>query len=706
MNNISESVKRFDFDDKIQGKTVYTSDLTLSDLLFAKTFRSSLPRAKIRAIKVPLLPEGYFVVDHRDVPAQNVVPVVFEDQPIFAFDEVNYIGQPILLVIGPNKRIIQEILSKIEVEYEPITPIFSIEEAESCKAPYIFKEQPHFVDYEYYKGDFDEAVRRAKRVISDEFRTGYQEQAYMETQSMIATYDGHTICVQGSMQCPYYIVDALKVALGWDESRIRVIQMPTGGAFGGKEDYPSIPGVHAALAAIKSKRPVQLVFDRQEDIQCSTKRHPSLINIMSYLDENDDIIARDIIVKIDGGAYAGLSSVVLQRMIFSVTGVYNIENLRIRGTAYATNNVVSGAFRGFGGPQAFFAIEMHMEDMAKQLNVDPIELRRKYFVKQGDTSSTQGVYHDSIFLELITNEVMAMSDFSSKRAKFEDEKWKGIGCSVFFHGCGFTGAGESDLIKPKVRLKKHKSIVEIFISSSEIGQGVLTTMRKIVSSMLNIPIENIHHNYPDSRDCPDSGPTVASRTMLIVGRLLQDCAIEMKKRWNEESFEITQSYVYPSHLSWDNQIFKGNAYPDYSWGANVIEVEIDANTYEVNVKGIWAVYDIGTPIDDKIVLGQIEGGIVQGLGYALMEVLESKNGKIIQDTFTTYIIPTSLDIPPIVSKLIENPSTIGPFGARGLGEIPLVGVAPALASAIQQAIGSKITKIPVTPEDILKGVQS
>ncbi len=705
MNKISESIKRYDFEDKISGKAIYTPDVHPEGMIYAKTLRSKVPRAKILSIQTPTLPEGYFIVDHNDIPEKNVIPVVFDDQPIFATDEVNYIGEPILLVCGSEKSVILEIMDKIIIEYQPIKPIVSIEEAQSCRAPFIFKEQPHFVHYEYQKGNFDECVKRAKRVISDEFRTGYQEQAYLETQSMIGDYDGHTVCVRGSMQCPYYIAESLKVALGWDDSRIRVIQMPTGGAFGGKEEYPSIPGVHVALAAIKSKRPVQLVYERQEDIQCSTKRHPTIIRINSYLDESDDIIARDIEVKSDGGAYAGLSSVVLQRMIFSVAGCYNVENLMIKGTAFATNNVVAGAFRGFGGPQAFYAIEMHMENIANQLKTDPIRLRKKYFVKQGDTSSTQGVFHDLIVLDRITDEVTAMSDFFEKRSRFKSEKLKGIGCSVFFHGCGFTGAGEPDLIKPSIRLKKDKSEVEIFISSTEIGQGALTTMRKIVATTLDIPINHVHHNYPDSRDCPDSGPTVASRTVLIVGRLLQDCAVEMKKRWDEESFEITQNYIYPSHLSWDNQIFKGNAYPDYSWGANVVEVEIDETTYEIDVKGIWAVYDIGTPIDSKIVQGQIEGGIVQGLGYAMMEVLESKDGKLSQDTFTTYIIPSSLDIPPIFSKLVENPSSIGPFGARGLGELPLVGVAPALASAVQQAIGTKISKIPITPEDILKGAQ-
>ncbi len=705
MKGISESIVRSDFDDKIKGKAMYTCDYHPEGMLFVKTVRSTVPRGRIRHIEIPELPKGYEIINHQDIPHLNVVPVVFDDQPVLAYDEVNYIGQPILLVVGDKKEIIQKIITEIQIDIEELEPVLSIEEAQKAKAPFIFRDQPYFVNYEYTKGDFVGEKEKAIRVISDVFETGYQEQAYLETQSMVAEYDGHTVSVFGSMQCPYYIVETLKEVLGWPEDRIRVVQMPTGGAFGGKEEYPSIPAAHAALASIKTGKPVQLVFERQEDIQCSTKRHPSIIRIDSYIDENDIIIARDIDVKLDGGAFAGLSSVVLQRSIFSVSGVYKVEHLHIKGTAYATNKVVTGAFRGFGGPQAFFAMERHMDNIANQLNIDAVEFKRKHYVKQGDTSSTGGEFSDPVILSQLTEEVLRISDYHKKRKAFENDLWRGIGFSAFFHGCGFTGAGESELIKPSVRLKKVKDKVEIFISSTEIGQGVLTTMRKIVAKTLDIPVSDVIHNYPDTLTCPDSGPTVASRTMLIVGRLLQDCALRMKQRWQEDTFEILQNYTYPSHLHWNSSTFEGHAYPDFSWGTNVVEVEVDPMTYQTEVKGIWAVYDVGTMIDERIVQGQLEGGIVQGLGYGLCEALESVQGKILQDTFTTYIIPTSLDIPKIVSICIENPSTIGPYGARGLGELPLVGVAPALANAVSQAIGKKITKIPVTPEELLRRVK-
>jgi len=703
MEDISKTIKRFDFDDKVEGKAEYCADLHPEGMLYARTLRSEVPRAKIRAIRLPELPEGYTIADHRDIPGKNVVPIVYEDQPFLAGDEVNYIGQPILLVIGPDKEVILDIIGKIEVDYELLPPILSIEAATDAKAPFIFGDAPYFVAYSYAKGNPGKAIAQAVRVVEDEFRTGYQEHVYLEPQSMLGVYDGECVSVYGSMQCPYYIHSGLKQALGWGEERVRVVQLPTGGGFGGKEEYPSIPGVHAALAAIKTGRPVQLLFDRPEDIRASTKRHPSIIRIRSHLDAEGRIIAREVDVKLDAGAYAGLSSVVLQRTIFSVCGVYDIPNLKVSGKAYATNNIVTGAFRGFGGPQAFFASEMHMAHIATELGVDPLEWRRSYFLKKGDTSSTGGVFHSDIKLAEIADAVDRLSEYQEKHSAFDSRKdsLQGIGCSFFFHGCGFTGAGEAELLKSRVKLKKYADgTVGIFVSSTEIGQGALTTLRKIVAQTLDIPIGKVKQTYPDTAECPDSGPTVASRTVMIVGRLLQECAEEMKKRWAEEAFELTKDYAYPEHLSWDSEKLSGNAYPEYAWGANVVEVAVDPVTFEVETKGVWAVYDIGTPIDEKIVQGQIEGGIMQGLGYAAMERLQSAGGKLLQDSLSEYLIPASVDFPRIIFELIENPYAGGPFGAKGLGELPMVGAAPAFAAAVEQAIGKKIDRIPVTPEYI------
>ncbi len=705
MRKISEPVKRFDFEEKVDGSARYCADIHLPGMLYARVLRSSKPRARILSLELPPLPEDYFIVDRDDIPGKNSVPLVYDDEPFLAREVVNYIGEPILLVVGPDKQIILDIMESIKVIYQEMAPIFSINEAQQCREDFIFQDRPHFVEYEYSKGDLFEAIEKSVLCVEDDFTTGYQEQAYLETQGMLAVFENGRITVTGSMQCPYYVKDALVQAFNWSEDRVRVIQLPTGGGFGGKEDYPSIVAVHAALAAVKTGHPVQLVLDRREDILYTTKRHPAQIKIKSYLDAGNKIIARDVEILIDAGAYAGLSSVVLQRMMFSVCGVYAVENLRVHGRAMATNNAVCGAFRGFGGPQAFFAIEMHMEHIARKLEMDSLELKKKHFLKKGDTSSTGGLFQYEIILHEIVSQLEEISHFSEKRREHaaSGTGLRGIGMSIFFHGCGFTGKGESDILKSRVMIQKlSDSDVKVQVSNAEIGQGIGTTLSKIAAQALDIPFEYVSYGYPDTDFCPDSGPTIASRSVMIIGRLLYDAALEMRQRWSEPAFNVIKDFSYPRNLFWDNSRFQGNAYQEYSWGANVVEVEIDPTTCEIDVLGVWAVFDVGTPIDERIVKGQIDGGIVQGLGYGSMEIMRSQDGRILQQGLSDYIIPTFLDYPGIESRCAENPFDNGPFGARGLGELTLVGAAPALALAVENAIGREINQLPVSPEYLME----
>jgi len=707
MDEIGLAVKRFDFEEKADGSIRYCADIRMDGMRHAKTLRSTRSRARIRAVEIPPLPDGYLVVDAGDIPGRNVVPIVYEDQPFLASGAVNFIGEPILLVIGPQKEKIQQILDAIIVDYEDLEPVFTIEQAEQKTEDFISGDKPYFADYSYSKGDYDTAAAQAVLVVEDEFRCGYQEQAYLETQSMIGEYEDGRVTVSGSMQCPYYIHAALKQALGLPDDRVRVVQLPTGGGFGGKEDFPSIIGGHAGLAAYKAKCPVKIVYDRREDMICSTKRHPAIIRIRSCIDGKGRIAGREIDVKTDAGAYSGLSGVVLQRLLFSVGNVYNIDNLKVHGTAYATNNVPTGAFRGFGAAQALWAMEMHMENIASRLGVDSLELKRAHFYHIGDTSATGGVFNFDIKLDEIADKIDSLSGYKEKRSKYQEDqgrlaknsKFRGIGCSMFYHGCGFTGDGEHGILRPKVRLRKYADgKVQIFVSSTEFGQGSFTALRKIVAGVLDIPTDDVVCKFPDTAVCPDSGPTVASRTVMIVGKLLYDASALMKLRWQEESFDIDLEYGYPSYLRWDNDKFEGNAYPEYSWGANVAEVEVDPATNEVTVLGFWAVYDIGVPIDERLARGQIEGGIVQALGYSHMEVMNARGGRLQQSNLTDYIIPTAVDYPRIVSDLVLNPFPDGPFGARGLGELSFVGAAPAVTLALQQATGCEIRRLPATPE--------
>lgn len=706
---ISKSVRRVDALDKCSGSARYVADLKFDGMLYAKTLRSTKPRAKIISIRIPPLPEGYCVVDKSDVPGRNRVKMLIYDQPFFAEDVVNYVGEPILLVVGPDREKILRIISQIEVVYEDIEPILSMEDAESGEKPSLFGDDNCFVDYQYTKGAPDEAFANATTIIEGEYETGYQEHIYLEPQGVIGVYEDDKVTVYGSMQCPYYVKRAVMECLGWCEERVRIVQTTTGGAFGGKEEYPSIIAGQVAVAAVKTNSSVKLIFDRTEDIECTTKRHPSITRYRTAVDEFGKITAMDVDIKFDGGAYAGLSDVVLQRAMFSATGVYNVPNVRVRGRAFATNKVPTGAFRGFGAPQVFFAVEMQMEKIASQIGINPIELRLKNAIQKGNRTSTGGILRQNVKLpEMVAmaSEMSGIREKVSECRKSDSRFRRGIGMSLCFHGCGFTGKGE-EIIRGKASLKKNADgIVEILVANTEMGQGALTALRKIVADTLAIPMENVKYDNPDTERVPDSGPTVASRTTMIIGNLLKQAAEEMAEKWNETNeIEISKVYEHPDYIEWNQDKFEGDAYPTYSWGVNVVELEVDTLTGEIAIEKVWAVFDVGVPIDEKLMRGQIEGGIAQGIGYATIEVMQNKNGKFLQNTITDYVIPTAMDLPQIESRLIENPYEFGPFGAKCAGELTFVGVAPAVAAAVKNAIGIDINKLPITPESIVKELE-
>ena len=709
---ISTPINRFDVKEKISDEAKYVSDINLENSLYAKTLRSTKARAKIVSIKYPTMPEGYFIVDKNDIAGKNRVKIMFYDMPFFAEDIVNYIGEPISLIVGEDKERILDIINKIEIEYEEMKPIFTIEESENSeeKIP-IYKDDNCFANYSYEKGTIDSAYSSSYMVFSREYKTGYQEHIYLEPQGIAATYDEetHKVTVIGSMQCPYFVKNAVIEAMGLVEDKVQIIQSTTGGAFGGKEEYPSLIGGQVAAAAMKAKKPVILIFERDEDIECSTKGHPSKIKLTTLVDENNKIIGMDADIILNGGAYSGLSNIVLQRAMFTITGVYNIPNVRVRGKAVATNTVPNGGFRGFGTPQSIFALEMHIDYMANELGIDTLEFKKMNLLNQGDLSSTGGIFRGHVPLNDLIEKVEELSDYSKKVKEFKlDNNYRGIGLSLFFHGEGFTGSEERDHIKAVVKLKKYTDdTVEILISNVEMGQGVHTTLRKIVAEELDIPIETIIIINPDKDRVPNSGPTVASRTIVAIGKLLQEASKELKGKWEStKEAEVTTKYKFPEGFYWNDETFQGDAYNEYSWGANVVEVQVNPITYEVDVKEIYAVYDIGSAIDEKIIKGQIDGGIIQGLGHGSIEVMECRNGQLIQRTNTDYVIPTALDFPNIKSELINNLYDNGSLGAESAGELTFVGAPVAYALAVKNAIGKDINKIPVNPEYLMEVMDS
>ena len=690
--SISKPIKRVDASAKISGEAKYISDLRFENQLFARTVRSTRVKARIVSIRLPEFPAGYFFVNKDDIPGVNRMRTVVSDHPIFAEDEVSYIGQPILLIVGPEREKVFELTTQIKIEYEEEAAVFSLAEAE--------KRNTVFTQYGYSKGDPEKAFVEAASIIEDEYSTGLQEHVYLEPQGMAAEYKDDTMYIYGSLQCPFYVEGAMKEVLGWEAKRIRVIQAVTGGAFGGKEEFPSLTACQVAVAALKTRHPVMMIYDRDEDIICSTKRHPSIVRFKAGLDQANNVIALDIDVLYDAGAYTGLSPVVLQRGIFSATGVYNFPHLKVRGRNFMTNTVPSGAYRGFGAPQTIFGTEMLMHNIAVKLGIDPQDYKMRHMLKRGDPTCTGGQIRDEVKLPEIIRKVNEMSAYREKVKA--GKKYRGVGLSLFLHGCGFTGNGEQ-MIRGKIVLRKKDDHVTLIVSSVEMGQGAETVLRKIVAHTLDISIERVICENIDTGLIPDSGPTVASRTTMIVGGLLQQAALELKDRWNETGeIEITRIYSHPDYLRWDNETFHGDAYPTYSWGANVAEVEIDPVTYEIDVKKISAVYDVGVPIDEQTLRGQMQGGLAQGIGWATIEVMNTDKGRLIQHNLTDYKVPTAMDIPEIECEFIENPYEFGPFGAKCAGELPFVGAGPAIAAAVSNALSVPIRKLPITPEYLME----
>ena len=434
MEPISKSVVRKDHAPKITGTSIYVDDYANTGVLTGRFLRSKTARARIVSVTVPELPPGYFYVDKDDVPGVNKVHIVMDDTPVFAQDTVEYIGEPIAMVVGPDVRQVEAILAGIRVEYEELEPVLDLRRADTV-----------FFDYEYGRGDLEKAFAEADQVFTEEFSTGYQDQTYLETQGMMAEPepDGR-LFVHGSLQCVYYVHTALMQALGCGPEDVHVLQDVTGGGFGGKEDFPSILGCQVAVAAKKAGAPVRCVFSRREDLEFTPKRHPSLCTYRAAV-KDGRVTAMDIEVLFNAGAYTTLSAVVLQRGVICASGVYNIEHLHVHGKALKTNTVPSGAYRGFGAPQTFFAVEMFMDHIAKDLGEDSLEFKEKHLVKQGDKTSTSGIYHFPVPLPDMIEEVNAACDFRRKHKEYalpQTGRFAGaLACPYIFTGRDLPAPG-------------------------------------------------------------------------------------------------------------------------------------------------------------------------------------------------------------------------------------------------------------------------
>jgi CO/xanthine dehydrogenase Mo-binding subunit len=698
---VGSNVRRKDGDAKVTGTAKYIDDLTFPRMLYGATVRSTIPRGRITRLDAAL-PRGFITADHRDIPGKNYVALIDPDQPCLAVDRVNHVAEPILLVAHADQRALIDIDRRVTIEYANEKPNYDPELSDV-----------YFKRIRIDKGEVDLGLRNADCVIEGDYRTGHQEQLYIETNGVIAVPGHGRMTVYGSLQCPYYVHQALVTLLDLPPEDVRVIQTETGGGFGGKEEYPSMLACHAAILARKARRPVKMIYDRVEDLLATTKRHPSIVRHRTGLTRDGRITGMDIDIIMDGGAYATLSAVVLSRGVIHAAGPYRCDHLRIRGRAMMTHTPPNGAFRGFGAPQTQFAMEAHMDRIADELGLDPVRLREANALRPGDTTATGQLLGQDAGALPVLREAVERSQFHAKRRRWQGTN-RGIGLSLFFHGSGFTGGGEVKLAS-KASLELTRSGARILAGSTEIGQGTRTMHAQIVADALGVPFDSVDVHEVDTKHVPDSGPTVASRTCMIVGKLLERCARDMKARLGgltpaqyfrqHGSFTVTAQYEPPPGLNWNDDRCAGDAYGSYAWSCNVVELEVDPVTFEVTPLKVTAVAEIGKAIHPMMALGQIEGGTAQGIGYALMEEVVMRDGRMANAQLTNYIIPTPMDAAPMDVGILEQPYEHGPFGAKGVGEMPIDGPAPAVINALRHC-GFDIRAIPATPERLLASARS
>src|ERR1700674_3088530 len=734
---IGQSVPRKEGRDKVTGHARYVDDLTFPDMIHGVTVRSSVARGRVRGIhfegEIPW--KEFTIVTAKDIPSKNCVALLIEDQPCLADEFVNHTEEPVVLLAHPDKYLLEEARRAVRIEVEPLPAIFTIDDS-LAKKQVIWGDDNIFKSFRVEKGDVDSAWVKADFIVEGQYETGAQEQLYIEPQGMIARANlKEGVTVWGSLQCPYYVHKALVRLFGFPKERVRVVQTETGGGFGGKEEYPSMIACHAALLAWKSGKPVKIIYDRAEDMAATTKRHPSRTRHRTGVTRDGKLLAMEIDFTLDGGAYETLSPVVLSRGTIHAAGPYNCPNVRVRSRAVATNAPPHGAFRGFGAPQSVFALERHLDRVASAVGLAPEELRRRNFIREGQTLAVSQVIHEKVDMGQLLDRALNLSGYHAKRKRFQEENLRsaikrGIGLASFLHGAGFTGSGEEYLASEVVLEATREGRARVLAGSTEMGQGTNTIFAQIAAETLGLEYEQIEILQPDTAVVPNSGPTVASRTAMIVGKLVESAARAVQQTLFKsgllksdysakdfadacgryiDKFGALQSlvkYEHPPDLHWDDENYRGDAYGAYAWAVYVAEVSVDTRTAEVRVEDFVAVQEVGKVINPVLAAGQIEGGVAQGIGYALYENVVWQEGRMSNGQMTNYIMPTSMDVPPIRVFFEEIPYARGPAGAKGIGELPLDGTAPAIANAIAHATGVDILRIPVTPESLLSLLES
>ncbi|MDW8083827.1 MAG: xanthine dehydrogenase family protein molybdopterin-binding subunit [Candidatus Caldarchaeum sp.] len=748
---IGKKVARVDALDAVLGKPVYTADLVAEKTLFVKAVRSNIPHGYIRKIDYSPAEKRKGVVKvitAKDIPGVNDGGSLISDRPLLAFDKVRHIGEAVALVVGESVEDAEEAAEFVEVVYDPLPVVTSPREAIKPNAPRVQDRDNVFTHFKIRKGDVEEGFRKSDVIIERTYRTQFITGLPLEIEIAYSFIDGdgRINCIS-SMQNLHDVYNKVLRILGVPNDRLRVVQAATGGGFGPKSDETPIDvAAYACLATYHTGKPALAAFTRAEAMTVQCKRHPFEITNVVGADQNGKLLAWKSTLYEDTGAYISKGHLVIGRATFHCTGPYEVPNVWADGYCVITNNTMAGSTRGFGAPQAHFAAEMTMNELAEELNMSPLEIREINMLKPGSLTATSHKIEDDGLVRCY-RQAVEVSEYRRKAREFEEFNRrntsikKGIGIALLYHGNTLGPEGD-DFAYVVTRVERGGQVV-VQTGLTEYGTGALTSLAIVTAEALGLPISMVKLERPDTAAVPNSGPTVASRTTVIGGQAALDAALKIRATiasvvaktlstnptdlefkhgkisaangksvsWQEavnQCFEenvplkAVGYYIAPP-TKWDPETGQGSPYNQYTYGALISEVTVDTETGVVKVDRLTAAYDVGRAINPLGLVATYEGGSIMGLGYALMEEIVHDGGVLVNPSLHRFVIPTASDAPQeIHSIIVEVKGSIGVFGAKAMGEIPVVLPAASIAGAVANATGVYIRELPLKPSRVLE----
>ena len=722
MTAVGKSVVRLDALSKVTGTAVYARDLCVPGMLHMKLVFAGRPHARIvglDATRALASPGVHAVFTARDV-SHNLYGLMIADQPVFCSDVVRFVGDRLAAVVAETPEQAAAAAALVVVQYEDLPILADPDQALHPGAPILHAEHPDNVlrTIRLRRGDAGAAMASADVVVERTYYTSYQEHAFMEPEAGLGYIDeAGRVTVHGAGQNTHDDQRQIAEALGLPLEQVRIIYGPIGGAFGGREDI-SVQLV-LALAAWRLRRPVKIEWTRSESITAHHKRHPIWLHYKWGARRDGTLVAAEMDIVSDAGAYASTSTSVLDNFLFAATGPYNIPNVRIDGRAVYTNNISTGALRGFGAPQAAFASELQIAHLAEALGIDPITIRLRNCLHDDDLLATQSPVPGGVsvaeLLEICAKEAGAIETATGWQMpdvrqvdNLSRSRKRGLGLAISMKNAGFSfGFPEGSTARVVLYGDAAIERAEVHTAAAEVGQGTHSALAQLAAERLGIPAERVSVVASDTANIGDAGPASASRLTFFAGNAVVTAADMALARWREEDRPAVAEYRYeaPATTPFDPETGASVNSVSFSYAAQAVEVEVDTETGLVRLERVIAAQDPGRAVNPQQVRGQIEGAVVQAQGWTVMENFVTEGGRILTDRLSTYLIPTIRDIPSSVeTHLIERPDPEGPLGVRGVGEAPFGPLAPAIICAVHDATGVWFDRLPLTPEAVWQGL--